>query len=315
MNELDLVTISIAPKTLIATEGETFAWDFSLDQPAPAGGLSLFLPITSNNDPQPGDVEYFVEGSSNITDFQFVIQENIPIGFNLTVAARATEATLVSRAVTDNIAEIDEIFTTAIADGENYRANPEQNQVRTVLTDFPVVSLVSEAVSAAEGNTFAWNFSLNQPAPAGGLSLFLPIISNNDPQRGDVEYFLEGSSNIADFESVVGGNIALGFNLTIAEGATEATLVSRAVTDELVEENEIFTTAIADGENYRANPAQNQVITEIFDTSNLQPPEENFSFEIPNYGLDHQGGAIVDITVDLDFIEGIGETDPFEYPE
>lgn len=43
--------------------------------------------------------------------------------------------------------------------------------------------------------------------------------------------------------------------------------------------------------------------------------DESFSFEISDYGLDHQGGAIVDILVDLEFREGIGVTSPFEYPE
>lgn len=47
----------------------------------------------------------------------------------------------------------------------------------------------------------------------------------------------------------------------------------------------------------------------------LQSPDEQFSFQIPDYGLDHQGGAIVDILVDLDFNQDVGATDPFAYPE
>jgi Domain of unknown function (DUF4114) len=43
--------------------------------------------------------------------------------------------------------------------------------------------------------------------------------------------------------------------------------------------------------------------------------DEEFSFAITNYGLDHQGGAIVDILVDMDFKEGIGSLSPFDYPE
>ena len=68
-------TVSISPETVTATEGETFIWNISLDQPAPEGGLSLFLPITENNDPAPGDVEYNVEGSSNIVDFEFLTND------------------------------------------------------------------------------------------------------------------------------------------------------------------------------------------------------------------------------------------------
>jgi hypothetical protein len=47
----------------------------------------------------------------------------------------------------------------------------------------------------------------------------------------------------------------------------------------------------------------------------LQSPDEHFAFQIPDYGLDHQGGAIVDIFVDFDFIPDVGATDPYAYPE
>ncbi|MEM8722237.1 MAG: hypothetical protein AAGE84_23570 [Cyanobacteria bacterium P01_G01_bin.39] len=69
---MTLPTVSIAPETVTATEGETFAWNISLDTSAPEGGLSLFLPIIDNNDPAPVDVNFFVEDSSNIAEFDFV---------------------------------------------------------------------------------------------------------------------------------------------------------------------------------------------------------------------------------------------------
>lgn len=47
----------------------------------------------------------------------------------------------------------------------------------------------------------------------------------------------------------------------------------------------------------------------------LRSPEEQFSFRIPGYGLDHQGGAITDLLVELDFKEDVGVIDPFAYPE
>ena len=274
MTTSDITSVSLIPEKLIATEGETFAWNFSLDHPAPQGGLSLFLPIIANNDPAPGDVEYFVDGSSNISDFEFVVTDDVSVGFNITIAEGATEATLVSEAVVDDITEIDEIFTTVIADGVNYRADPEQNQVTTVLTEFPVVSISPEAVTAAEGETFEWNFTLNQPAPAGGLSLFLPVTLNNEPvPSADVEYNIDGSTNISDFGFVLEDDVSIGFSITIAEGATEATVVSEVVTDDLDEGTEIFTTVIADGADYRANPAQNQVTTTLLETAPTDLPD------------------------------------------
>ena len=305
-----LPIVSLTPETFIATEGETFAWNFSLSEPAPSGGVSLFLPVTVNNDPAPGDVDFFVDGSSNISDFEFVVEDGVSIGFNFTIVEGATEATLVSEVVADDITEIDEIFTTVIADGENYRANPEQNQVSGVLTEFPVVSLVSEEVTAAEGETFAWNFSLNQAARAGGLSLFLPVTVNNDPAPGDVDFFVDGSSNISDFEFVVEDGVSIGFNLTIAEGATEATLVSEVVADDLVEGEEISTTVIADGENYRANPAQNQVVTNFLD---VVPEDGNtdqiVTFQLEDVFVSAQGGTVADATIIIDQIDGL-ETFP-----
>jgi len=47
----------------------------------------------------------------------------------------------------------------------------------------------------------------------------------------------------------------------------------------------------------------------------LLSPDERFSFWILDYGLDHQGGAVVDIFIDLQFKEGVGVVNPFDYPE
>ncbi|MEM1395479.1 MAG: hypothetical protein AAGG00_19770, partial [Cyanobacteria bacterium P01_H01_bin.150] len=249
--------VSITPSALISTEGDTFAWDFTLDQPVPEGGLTLSLPITQNNDAPPGDVIYNVEGSTGITDFDFIVEDNISIGFSVTLEEGVTSATLVSEAVVDDndFEEFaDEIFTTVLADGVDYRANPDSNEVQTFITGQTVVSFTPEQVNVAEGDTFAWNFSLNKPAPEGGLNLSLPITFNNDPEPGDVIYNVEGSTNITDFDFLVVDDISVGFNLTIAEGATEATLVSQAVADDIAEIDEIFTTVLNDGVGYRANP-------------------------------------------------------------
>ena len=262
--------VSITPQTLIATEGDTFAWDFTLDKPVPEGGLTLSLPITQNNDPEPGDVIYNVEGSTGITDFDFIVEDDISIGFSVTLEEGVTSATVVSEAVVDDndLEEFaDEIFTTVLADGVDYRANPDSNEVQTFITGQTVVSFTPEQVSAAEGDTFAWNFSLNRPAPEGGLNLSLPITFNNDPEPGDVIYNVEGSTGITDFDFLVVDNISIGFTLTIAEGETEATLVSQAVADDLIEIDEIFTTVLNDGDGYRANPVSREVVTTIVETS------------------------------------------------
>ncbi len=261
--------VSITPETITSTEGNTFAWKFTLDKPVPEGGLTLNLPITQNNDPAPGDVNYFVDGSTGITDFDFLVGDDVSLGFTVTLAPGVTEAILVSEAVADGVAESDEIFTTVLADGENYTANPDSNQVTTIISDETIVSFTPSQVNVAEGNTFAWNFSLNKPAPAGGLTLNLPITQNNDPAAGDVNYNVDGSSNISDFGFLVENDVSLGFSITIAEGETSATLVSQAVADDIAEGDEIFSTVLADGDNYRANPLNSEVVTTISDSSTI----------------------------------------------
>ncbi|MEM7581562.1 MAG: hypothetical protein AAF316_17340, partial [Cyanobacteria bacterium P01_A01_bin.80] len=49
--------------------------------------------------------------------------------------------------------------------------------------------------------------------------------------------------------------------------------------------------------------------------SNIKKLEESFSFQLNDYQIEHQGNAVLDISVDLDFQEGIGVDDPFEYPD
>ncbi|MGB3402916.1 MAG: SGNH/GDSL hydrolase family protein [Microcoleaceae cyanobacterium] len=309
--------VSITPSALISTEGETFAWDFTLDQPVPEGGLTLSLPITQNNDPAPGDVIYNVEGSIGITDFDFIVEDDISIGFSVTLEEGITSATLVSEAVVDDndLEEFaDEIFTTVLADGVDYRANPDSNEVQTFITGQTVVSFTPEQVNVAEGETFAWNFSLNKPAPVGGLTLSLPITFNNDPEPGDVIYNVNGSSNITDFDFLVVDDISVGFTLTIAEGETEATLVSQAVADDLEEFDEIFTTILNDGDNYRSNPLSKEVVTTIVEQDSsptisvfAEPTEvEEGSQLLWNFDLTEavpSGG----LAVDLDLVE---DTDP-----
>ncbi|MGB3535662.1 MAG: SGNH/GDSL hydrolase family protein, partial [Microcoleaceae cyanobacterium] len=309
--------VSITPSALIAAEGETFAWDFTLDQPVPEGGLTLSLPITQNNDPAPGDVIYNVEGSTGISDFEFIVDSDISIGFSVTLEEGITEATLVSEAVADDDdlqEDADEIFTTVLADGVDYRANPDSNEVQTFITRQTIVSLTPEQVSATEGETFAWNFSLNQPAPEGGLTLSLPITFNNDPEPGDVIYNVEGSTNITDFDFLVVDDISVGFTLTIAEGETVATLVSEAVADDIAEVSEIFTTILNDGNNYRADPLNREVVTTIVEQDSsptisvfAEPTEvEEGSQLLWNFDLTEavpSGG----LAVELDLVE---DTDP-----
>ena len=50
-------------------------------------------------------------------------------------------------------------------------------------------------------------------------------------------------------------------------------------------------------------------------TTIINSLKENFNFELLDYEIEHQGQAVIDIAVDLDYQEGIGEENPFEYPD
>jgi archaellin len=43
--------------------------------------------------------------------------------------------------------------------------------------------------------------------------------------------------------------------------------------------------------------------------------EEGWQFRFEDYAVEHQGGAVIDLVVNYDYKDGIGITDPFEYPE
>lgn len=43
--------------------------------------------------------------------------------------------------------------------------------------------------------------------------------------------------------------------------------------------------------------------------------EESWSFAFEDYAIEHQGEAVIDLTVSYDYVDGIGIDDPLEYPE
>ncbi|MEA5496131.1 hypothetical protein VB834_05230 [Limnoraphis robusta Tam1] len=43
--------------------------------------------------------------------------------------------------------------------------------------------------------------------------------------------------------------------------------------------------------------------------------DESWSFAFKDYAVEHQGQSVIDLLVSYDYVEGIGENDPFEYPD
>ena len=231
----------------------------------------------------------------------------------MTIAEGATEATFGISAIADDLNEGNETYSLTLLEDETYIA--DFTTITTIIEDnmtLPTVSVTPETLIATEGETMRWNFSLDQPAPSGGLALSLPIIENNDPEPGDVEYNINGSSGIADFEFVLGDNVSESFSITIAEGETEAVLVSQAISDDLEEGDEIFTTAIAQGDGYLVDSDQNEVTTTISDrdtsTDLVTSTSTSISFELDDL-LVPARDAVVDVTFDLDYVSGIEDSE------
>jgi len=109
--------------------------------------------------------------------------------------------------------------------------------------------------------------------------------------------------DFVDFENE--GEVSTGFNITIAEGETEAVLVSQAIVDDIEEGDEIFTTAISEGDGYLVDSEQSEVTTTILDTSvDLNTSSSNsISFELEDL-LVFAGDAVVDVTFDLNYASG-----------
>ena len=255
----DLPTVSLTTDKILVSEGDTFIWQFDLSQPA-SEGLTVDLEILANTDPEPGDVKFFLDSSTNIADFERIADENnIGLGYKITFTEGATQASFVSGINIDELVETDETLIVGLTSGDDYIIDPTQQQVSNTFTDLPAVSLTTDKILVSEGDTFAWNFNLSQPA-SKGLTVDLEILANTDPEPGDVKFFLDSSTNIADFERIADeNNIGLGYKITFTEGATEASFVSGVNIDKLVETDETLIVGLTSGDDYIIDPTHQQV--------------------------------------------------------
>ena len=192
--------VSISPETVTATEGETFTWNISLDRPAPEGGLSLFLSITDNNDPTPGDINYFVEGSNNIAEFEFITEESISQvyafgdsysddGLSLEISTDAVEAGIPESFILPADPEL------GLYDPEGRWTNGET--AVEVLSENLGVDLTNYAVGGAksgDGNYYSWLDSFQNTGVSGQIEQF-NIDLGGQPADPDALYFIFASAN------------------------------------------------------------------------------------------------------------------------
>ena len=261
--------VSLSSSPAIVSEGGQLSFDLNLSQAVPEGGLTVSLALLEGT-VAPEDIEYFVDDSTNITNFELVQGEDGSVTNALvTIAEGATTAKLVSNVVDDGVAELEESAKWALEAGEGYRINYWRNLANYTLTDFPVVSLSSEPLVVSEGDNLIFNFELSKPTPAEGLTVKLSSLWDTDPAPGDIEYLVEDSTNITNFElSQRTGSLITDALVTLAGDITDAQLVFNVIEDGISERPEIARYALAPGNDYSIDPTKlNSVSYALVDTS------------------------------------------------
>jgi len=128
----------------------------------------------------------------------------------------------------------------------------------------PVIGISVEPDSIAEGESTTISISLSEPAPEGGLEVAWTEV-DSDEALGDIELLLDESTNILEFEGLADGDVPTGAVVTIAPGATEATVVFSANEDEIEEDPETTTYTLQPGSGYVVDPENNSDTLTITD--------------------------------------------------
>ncbi|MEA5622693.1 hypothetical protein [Nostoc sp. UHCC 0251] len=264
--------VSVRTDSRNVREGDQLRWNFNLTQPAPTNGLIVEFALTRDTDPLPGDIQYNVAGSTNVTSFELLRNSaGVITGAKVGIAAGANAASLVNNIIADNLTEGPESVTYTLINGTGYAVNPTRNAAQFTILDTsttPVVSVSATPKNVDEGEQLLWNFNLTQPAPASGLIVEFALTQDTDPLPGDIQYNVAGSSNITSFELLRNSaDIITGAKVGIAAGATAASLVNNIIADNLTEGTEIVTYTLISGIGYGANPKSNAASFTILDTS------------------------------------------------
>ena len=256
------IGISIEPESIV--EGESATISLTLSEPAPEGGL-IVIWSEEDSDSALGDLEVLLADSTNIVDFEGLADGDVPTGAVVTIAGGATEATVVFEAVADDEEEGEETTTYTLEPGEGYTVDPDNDTaVLTVADPLPVaevgISIAPESILEGESTTIT--LALSEPAPEGGLAVTWSE-EDSDSALGDLDFLEDESTNVIDFEGLADGDVPTGAIVTIAEGATEATVVFEAVADDVEEGEETTTYTLEPGPGYTVDAANDTAVLTI----------------------------------------------------
>ncbi len=122
-------------------EGDQLRWNFSLSQLAPLSGLTAEFALTDYTDPLLGDITYNVAGSSNIIDFELLLDSaGVITGARVGIAEGSTSATLLNNVITDGVLKGLERVVYSLADAAGYAVDTNTNAAAFTIADVPVLS-------------------------------------------------------------------------------------------------------------------------------------------------------------------------------
>ena len=286
------VGVTASESTLIETEGTETVITFTLSEPPPEGGVTVFIDSEDNTvvgSPlsQFAVLEAEVEGGSfpvgnaNNSGFFFNITEQ-----TATITLSVFDESTVPGFAPDSFQEGILGLTFALQQQEGYTIDPDASEVNFRILDNPdsqiQVSLTgsTEADSRStdlvesEGTVSVHTFSLSAPPPAEGLTVSVSADSLDDFDLDAIE--------------VTGGTISEvrsdGFDLTITE--REATISLPVLDDGVDESSETATFTLEPSDTYEINAAAAGATFNLADTQDqLSVPQETefgFSRETSN---------------------------------
>ena len=311
-----LPVVGLSTDVSKVNEGETLALDFELSNPAPAGGLTVELDLIEGSDSFAEGFVFLPEASSNIDNLELELDEFTAdvVSAEVTFSEGATDASLVSEIVADNLTEGDETVSIGLVDGDAYDVDGDNDDVSFTIIDtstsassVSVVSLSTDVSKVNEGETLALDFELSDPAPAGGLTVELDLIEGSDSFAEGFVFLPEASSNIANLELELDEFTAdvVSAEVTFSEGATDASLVSEIVADNLTEGDETVSIGLVDGDAYDVDSDNDDVNFTIIDTST---DLNSSSIEIKDLSVPFLGD--VDFSIEIDYSSEAYDREP-----
>ena len=159
------------------------------------------------------------------------------------------------------------------ANGKDVTALFEPASQAFEVQPLPTVSIEIEPTLVVEGGEpQAFTFKLSEPAPPGGL--VVDTFINNPDGEVDIVPSSEPMQNVTDARSRMEDGRRID-QLTVAEGATEASLNFSALEDDVVEGNESFSLTLLAKDNYIVDANNNIANSVIADADTVIDGTEN----------------------------------------